>query len=157
MQAIRSAGTRPEMLLRRALHRAGLRYRLQDRSLPGTPDLVLRSRRAAILVHGCFWHGHDCPKGVLPGTRRDFWDTKLRENRERDARNATALADAGWRVVTVWECALVGKVRLDPAEVVAMVRRWLADDGPELTVAGLWPAPQPTAGAAGASSKITSS
>lgn len=145
MKAIRAADTTPELLVRRALHRAGMRYRLHDRSLPGTPDLVLRSRRAIVLVHGCFWHSHDCPKGVLPATRRDFWDAKLQGNRERDARNATALAEAGWRVATVWECALTGRARREPDEVALTIERWLTGDEGELTVAGLWGKEAPAA------------
>ncbi len=153
MKAIRAADTRPELLVRRALHRTGMRYRLHDRSLPGTPDIVLRSRGAVVLVHGCFWHGHDCPKGVLPATRREFWDAKLQGNRERDARNATALTDAGWRVATVWECALTGRARRDPDEVAATIGRWLAGDEGELTVAGLWRPEAPAAQVRGADSE----
>ena len=104
MQAVGSRDTAPEMAVRRLLHRSGYRYRLHRKDLPGRPDIVFVSRRKAIFVHGCFWHGHDCPKGRLPKSRRDYWVPKLRGNRERDARNADRLRSMGWEVLAVWEC-----------------------------------------------------
>lgn len=139
MSRIRARDTKPELLLRRALHAAGLRYRLHDRRLPGTPDIVLPGRRAVIFVHGCFWHGHDCPKGVTPGTNTRFWTEKIERNRERDARTDTALAAAGWKVMTVWECALRGVARRALADVVREILDWLeiSDSAHEIT--GRWP------------------
>jgi len=106
MSRVRSADTKPEMIVRRRLHAAGLRFRLHRRDLPGRPDLVLPRLRIAVFVHGCFWHGHEeCDRGRRrPKTRTEFWDRKLRENRDRDARVAAELQALGWRVVTVWEC-----------------------------------------------------
>jgi len=108
MSRIRGKDTKPELLLRGALHARGLRYRLHDRTLPGRPDLVFPRFRSAIRVHGCFWHGHDCPMFRLPATRPEFWSTKIAVTRARDARTQQAMTDAGWRVLTVWECSVHG-------------------------------------------------
>lgn len=107
MASVRSVDTKPEMAVRRLVHGMGYRYRLHCRDLPGKPDLVFRSRRAVVFVHGCFWHRHaGCPLARLPKSRVDFWTTKLEGNRERDARKVAKLVDAGWRVFVVWECEL---------------------------------------------------
>lgn len=107
MGLIRSADTKPEMRVRRAVHAAGYRFRLHRRDLPGTPDLVFPSRRAAIFIHGCFWHRHGDPRcklARLPKSRHDFWIPKLTRNAERDAEAIKQLQTAGWRVLVVWEC-----------------------------------------------------
>ena len=105
MRRIRKADTKPELAVRRAAHAAGLRFRLHRQDLPGSPDLVFPRRRIAVFVHGCFWHQHDgCRLCRQPKSRPEYWLPKLQRNRERDARAAALLADAGWRVVTVWEC-----------------------------------------------------
>lgn len=140
MSRIRARDTRPEMLLRREMHRQGMRYRLHERRLPGTPDVVLRASRTAIFVHGCFWHGHDCPKGVIPATRPEFWRAKLDRNRERDAEHVASLLDLGWRVAVVWECALVGRARLDAHDVAGTVRLWSRGGGDRLEIEGRWDA-----------------
>lgn len=107
MSGIRGKDTRPELTVRRFLHAAGLRYRLHVRSLPGIPDLVFPRYRAVVFVHGCFWHAHkDCPYFRLPATRPEFWQQKLAQNAERDCRVLAELQSQGWRVATVWECAL---------------------------------------------------
>lgn len=107
MSGIRGRNTRPEMRLRKALHARGLRYRLHRRSLPGTPDIVFPALRAAIMVHGCFWHRHEgCRYATNPATRPEFWQDKFQQNVERDRANEQALSAAGWRVATIWECAL---------------------------------------------------
>lgn len=106
MAAVKGADTKPEMLVRRFLHAAGLRYSLHRKDLPGKPDIVLRRHRTCVFVNGCFWHGHDCKAGRLPSTRVDFWTAKIGANRDRDARVTRALRDAGWRVLVVWECDL---------------------------------------------------
>lgn len=112
MSGIRAKDTKPEMLIRRALHARGFRARLHSSAVPGKRDLMLARYRAVIFAHGCFWHGHDCPLFRLPGTRRDFWEAKIASNRERDAEVAAALATAGWRRLTVWECAMRGRRRV---------------------------------------------
>ena len=110
MAAVRGKDTKPEMRLRSELHAMGYRYRLHNASLPGKPDLVFAGRRAAIFVHGCFWHRHDCKAGrSLPATRVEFWVNKLSTNRERDRANVRHLRHLGWRVLIVWECQLKGR------------------------------------------------
>lgn len=105
MALIRGKNTKPEMRVRRALHAAGLRYRLHDRRLPGKPDLIFPSRRVAVFVNGCFFHQHPgCSRARLPKSRRDFWEAKLRGNVERDRRKQAELAAAGWTVLVIWEC-----------------------------------------------------
>jgi len=107
MSAIRRKDTAPEMFVRRALHKAGFRYRLHRRDLPGSPDIVLSSLRTVIFVHGCFWHLHGCSRSTWPKTRAAFWRKKLEANQARDRRTALALKQAEWRVEAVWECELV--------------------------------------------------
>ena len=107
MSCIRSRGTQPENLVRRALWDEGFRYRLNVRKLPGAPDLVLRRYKTAVLVQGCFWHSHDCPKGRRrPSTNVDFWNRKLDGNVARDERNLVRLMEMGWTVFVIWECSL---------------------------------------------------
>ena len=118
MSRIRGRDTKPEMLIRRGLHARGLRYRLQDRALPGRPDLVFPRFRAVIFVHGCFWHGHDCPLFRLPSTRPQFWEAKIKANRARDAGACEALLALGWRVLVIWECSLKGASRRLPDDVL---------------------------------------
>jgi DNA mismatch endonuclease, patch repair protein len=105
MAAIRGKDTKPEILVRSALHALGYRFRLHRRGLPGTPDIVLPKYKTAIFVHGCFWHSHDCRYGrVTPATRSDFWSTKRAGTIARDQTKKEALEEQGWRVLTVWEC-----------------------------------------------------
>jgi DNA mismatch endonuclease (patch repair protein) len=136
MAAVRGKNTKPEMLLRRALHAAGVRYRLHVRTLPGAPDLVFPSRRAVIFVHGCFWHGHDCPLFKLPASNSEFWEEKIRRNREVDKRALASLVASDWRALTVWECALRGRGRLPLSAVVEMVRCWLGGGTSQSEIAG---------------------
>ncbi len=105
MRRIRSQNTNPEIIVRSCVHRLGYRFRLHDRQLPGSPDLVLRRLRTVVFVHGCFWHRHPgCKNCSTPRTRTKFWNAKFRANRARDARAISALSRVGWRVVVVWEC-----------------------------------------------------
>jgi len=113
MSRIRGRDTKPEMLIRRALHARGLRFRLHQRKLPGTPDLVFPAHRAVILVHGCFWHDHRCVLCKAPATRPGFWAEKLAGNAARDVKAMSALRGLGWRVLIVWECALRGPSRMN--------------------------------------------
>lgn len=136
MSRIRGKNTKPEMIVRRGLHALGLRYRLHDRQLPGSPDLVFTGRRAAIFVHGCFWHGHDCPLFRLPSTRTDFWSAKIERNRERDAQALEALHSGGWRSLVIWECALRGRGRLPHDLLLGQAYHWLVDDLPDRAISG---------------------
>jgi DNA mismatch endonuclease, patch repair protein len=128
MGRIRSKDTKPELLVRRGLHKRGFRFRLHDRTLPGRPDLILRKHRVAIFVHGCFWHGHDCPLFRWPRTREDFWRTKITTNRDRDERAVAQLVTSGWRVLTVWECAFRGRSESDQNAALDTVAYWIAND-----------------------------
>lgn len=110
MSLIRSRDTKPELLLRRALHATGARYRLHRKDLPGKPDLVFARSRTVVFVNGCFWHGHRCATGHIPKSNSEFWRTKILTNRNRDARNIRYLRQAGWKVVVVWECETTTKV-----------------------------------------------
>jgi DNA mismatch endonuclease, patch repair protein len=140
MSRIRGRDTKPELLLRRGLHARGFRFRLHRRDLPGRPDLVFPGRRAVILVHGCFWHGHDCRMCRLPATRPTFLRTKIEKNRCRDRDAVNALAGSGWRVLIVWECALRGPARRSAAEVLAHCDRFLRSGGLSSALAGNWEA-----------------
>lgn len=115
MALVRNSNTKPELLVRRALHRAGLRYRLHVKRLPGKPDIVFPSRQLVIFVHGCFWHRHPDPKcqlARLPKSRLEFWKPKLEGNSIRDQKNRATLEALGWYVIVIWECELVGDSRL---------------------------------------------
>lgn len=107
MRRVKGRDTAPEMKVRRMLRAAGIGYRLGGCGLPGRPDVVMKGRRIVVFVHGCFWHGHDCPRGSRrPQTNADYWTAKIDRNRARDARVEAALIAGGWRVLTVWECRL---------------------------------------------------
>jgi len=107
MAANKSRNTKPELAIRRMLHAMGFRFRLHRKDLPGCPDIVLPKYKTVILVNGCFWHQHaGCKLASKPATRKEFWETKLSRNVERDSENAAKLAALGWRVIVVWECEL---------------------------------------------------
>ena len=150
MAAIRSKDTKPELIVRKGLWSRGFRYRLNDKRLPGHPDLVLRKYRTCIFINGCFWHGHDirlpfddlqltiessaCCK--IPKTNREFWVNKIKRNKERDKEEQQKLAEMGWHSIVVWECELKPKVRERTLESIAFTLNhiWLKDRGayPEL-------------------------
>jgi DNA mismatch endonuclease (patch repair protein) len=107
MQRIRKTNTKPELIIRRLVHAMGYRYRLHQSSLPGTPDIVLTRHRKVILVHGCFWHRHDCADGrKLPRSKPEYWGPKLERNRRRDEASVARLHELGWSVLVVWECEI---------------------------------------------------
>lgn len=136
MAGIRGRNTRPELVLRKALFAKGFRYRIHGNKLPGKPDIVLPKHRSVIFVHGCFWHGHDCSLFKWPGTRADFWKIKIIGNRERDARNVMALLNEGWRVGTVYECALRGPGKFDVQTIADRCETWLVGRQSRLEIAG---------------------
>lgn len=122
MASIRGRNTKPEMTVRRYLHGKGFRYSLSSGTLPGKPDLALRRHKVAVLVHGCYWHGHQgCRFATTPTTRAGFWKKKFRENGARDARVVSQLQKLGWRVAVVWECAL----RKNPELALKRLERFL--------------------------------
>ncbi|HEY5070487.1 MAG TPA: DNA mismatch endonuclease Vsr [Caulobacteraceae bacterium] len=121
MRRVKGRGTGPELVLRRLIWGLGGRYRLNRSDLPGKPDIVLSGRRLAVLVHGCFWHGHDCARGArIPKANRAYWTAKIDANRARDRFARAALEAAGWRVEVVWECHLKDRI-----ELAARVAAWL--------------------------------
>lgn len=126
MASVGQRDTGPEMRLRRALHRLGLRYRLHDRKLPGSPDLVFPRYKSAVFVHGCFWHVHKgCKFATEPSSRKDFWREKFEANQRRDRKNYDSLLASGWRVLVVWECAVKGRKNGDFKELGYEVDKWL--------------------------------
>ena len=126
MSRIRSRSTKPELILRRALHASGVRFRIHRKDLPGCPDLVFPRYQAIIMVHGCFWHGHGCLRFKLPTTRPDFWSTKIVKNKERAEQVLEQLAAMGSRTLIVWECALMGPSRYEIADIILKCERFLS-------------------------------
>ena len=110
MSHIRSTNSRPEEIVRKYLFSRGLRYRKNVRSLPGTPDIVLKKYRTVVFVNGCFWHHHDCGRFVWPSTNTEYWRNKIDRNTERDKENYDLLTAQGWQVLIIWECQLKKKV-----------------------------------------------
>ena len=114
MRAVRGKDTKPEMRVRRTLHRMGFRYRLHRRDLPGRPDIVLPKHKTVIFIHGCFWHGHaGCSRADRPASNTAYWTRKLDRTIARDAANVAALHKAGWRVVTAWECEITTEAAIE--------------------------------------------
>lgn len=130
MSGIRAKDTRPEIFIRRGLHRLGFRFRLHAKDIPGKPDVVLPKYRSIIIVHGCFWHGHGCRYCRTPKTNTAFWQEKIRSNQARDERNLLLQKGLGWRCLIVWECAVRRSLR-EPAslDVVALCAGWLVAGG----------------------------
>jgi DNA mismatch endonuclease (patch repair protein) len=136
MSGIRGKNTKPELIIRSLLHRAGFRFRLHVHDLPGKPDIVLPKFKAIVFVHGCFWHGHACTLFRLPSTRQEFWQKKIERNKRNDQRAVSRLAGLGWRVATIWECALRGREAIGEAALLERVATWLHTDDNTLVVAG---------------------
>lgn len=109
MGRVRSKDTKPELQLRKALFARGLRYRLHSSELPGKPDLVFPRHKAVVFIHGCLWHWHGCNRSRMPNTNAEYWQAKIARNQMRDRANLAALTAIGWRVLTVWECAIKAK------------------------------------------------
>lgn len=120
MRRIRSRNTAPELAVRSILHRLGYRFRLHRKDLPGRPDIVLPRHRKVVLVHGCFWHGHDCSLGSKPKSNKEYWTPKLQGNRLRDERNWLALIEAGWKPLQLWECEIRYQKNLESRVAVFM-------------------------------------
>lgn len=113
MRRVRSKDTKTEWVVRRLVHALGYRYRLHDRTVPGSPDMVFRGRKKVVFVHGCFWHGHACKLGRMPKSRVDFWSKKIAANRTRDARVLAEIEAMGWGALVLWECELNDRERLE--------------------------------------------
>lgn len=133
MAGIKGKDTKPELVLRRALHARGFRYRLHSKNVPGRPDLVFQKHHAIIFVHGCFWHRHEgCRYTTTPSTRPEFWQTKFDANVARDRSVHDQLLDAGWRVATVWECAL--RRPEETALAANLLAAWLRSSAAEIQI-----------------------
>lgn len=133
MSGIRGKNTRPELLIRKALHARGFRFRLHC-DLPGKPDICLPKYRAVIFVHGCFWHGHGCHLFKWPSTRPEFWRAKIERNCEVDRAAEARLIELGWRVAVIWECALKGSHRWPMAKVIDDCQSWLLSSADRLEI-----------------------
>lgn len=136
MAGIRGKNTKPEMVLRRGLHRLGFRFQLHRSDLPGKPDLVFPKHRAVLFAQGCFWHGHGCHLFKWPKSQEAFWRTKIQQNRERDVSALRRLKEGGWRTGQVWECALKGRGRLEPEAVLNSCADWLMSSADVLEISG---------------------
>jgi DNA mismatch endonuclease (patch repair protein) len=127
------------MAVRRAVHRAGFRFRLHNWKLPGRPDLLLPRHRVAVLVHGCFWHGHGCKLQHVPRSNIEYWAAKIEQNTKRDARNIALLTHAGWRVAVLWECNLDKGIQ----ELIDLLRATASNPPTGLTTVGPFSPPAP--------------
>lgn len=125
MSGIKGKNTKPELVVRSALHKLGYRFRLHNTILPGKPDIVLAKYKTVIFVNGCFWHGHNCNFFKMPSTNRDFWEFKINTNKSNDLRNYDLLLASGWRIVTIWECAIKGRRKLDFKSLIGSVSEFL--------------------------------
>lgn len=125
MSLIRGKNTKPELVIRKLLHGAGFRYRLHNKHLPGKPDLTLRKYNVVIFIHGCFWHGHNCHIAHIPKSNVPFWQNKISTNAQRDANRLIQLQEQGWRTLTIWECALLGKAKLPESKILSLIRMFI--------------------------------
>ncbi|MDN7135983.1 very short patch repair endonuclease [Pseudidiomarina terrestris] len=130
MRAIKGKNTAIELKLRSRLHRAGLRYRVHTKQIPGRPDVYFRAAQTAIFINGCFWHGHQCHLFSVPKTRTSFWINKIQENQVRDHTVIENLLPCDIRALVVWECALKGPARLDLDYIVVLIQRFLSHHKP---------------------------
>lgn len=134
MSNIKGRNTKPELMVRSLLHARGFRFRIHRKDLPGKPDIVLPKYKAIIFIHGCFWHGHqNCRLFRLPASRTEFWEAKISRNQENDIKAMHLLLDSGWRICTIWECA-IRRSRKDPALLMEMLTAWLAGTEPLLEI-----------------------
>ena len=130
MAGIKGKDTTPELLIRRALHKRGFRYRIHEKKLPGKPDLVLPKFKAVIFINGCFWHGHSCHLFKWPSSKEDFWKKKVTRNQELDNINIGMVLAKGWRVGVIWECALKGKAKRTFEYIIEETVKWILSKEP---------------------------
>lgn len=135
MSGIRAKNTHPELFIRKGLHALGFRFRIHRKDIPGKPDIVLPKYSALVVIHGCFWHGHDCWYFKLPATNTPFWKRKISQNRMRDKRNLELQLKDGWRCLVVWECAVRASRRTPKQlDVVGLVAQWLTGTSNAATI-----------------------
>lgn len=128
MSGIKGKNTSPELIIRKALHARGFRFRIHTAHLPGKPDLILPKYKAAIFVHGCFWHGHNCRYFKTPKTRTEFWMSKIKKNKARDEIQIAKLNEDGWRTLIIWECAIRKMKSENSKTLIDMVAAWLSQN-----------------------------
>jgi len=134
MAGIQSRNTKPETIIRKGLHARGFRYSLHPKGMPGKPDIVMPRWHVVIFVHGCFWHRHGCHLSKMPTSNQAFWETKLAANQRRDALVKQQLAEVGWRVATVWECATRGKDAIEKfSTLLDDLANWIRNRSEALT------------------------
>jgi DNA mismatch endonuclease (patch repair protein) len=136
MSGIRGKNTKPELRVRKALHARGFRFRLHLKDLPGKPDIVLPKYKAIILINGCFWHMHDCHLFKWPSTRPNFWREKISGNKIKDGDNLNLLRYRGWRILTIWECAIKGKGKLNFDDLIKQIINWIIEGPPLKEIQG---------------------
>lgn len=136
MSGIQGKNTKPEILIRSALHKSGYRFRVHYKNLPGKPDIALPKHHALILVHGCFWHGHDCHLFKWPNTNRKFWQDKINANIRRDKMRIAEYSAAGWRCLTAWECAIKGPNKISQSELIEIIKNWIDQGDRNLELRG---------------------
>lgn len=127
MGAIKSSNTLPEIYIRKLLHSEGFRYRINKKSLPGKPDIVLARYKTIVFIHGCFWHKHSCYLGTTPKSNVDFWIKKLDSNVIRDRQNIHSLLEARWKVIIIWGCAIKGKHKLPESTMKSLLFSYIRD------------------------------
>lgn len=134
MANIKGKNTKPELLIRSLLHAQGFRFRIHRKDLPGKPDIVLPKYKAIIFIHGCFWHGHEnCRLFKLPASRTEFWEAKIFKNQENDLKAKELLLNSGWRICTIWECA-IRQSKKDPVALVDLLTTWLKSSAAYLEI-----------------------
>lgn len=136
MSGIKNKDTKPELLIRKSLHKKGFRYKLHDKNLPGKPDLVLPKYKAVIFINGCFWHKHDCYLFKWPKSRCVFWKQKIEGNAKKDLEHFQSLEQLGWRIMIIWECSIKGKKLLQQDNIIEMTVKWLKSDIPKYEISG---------------------
>lgn len=136
MSGIKSKNTSPELMVRKALHSHGFRFRLHEKTLPGKPDIVLPKYKAVIFVNGCFWHGHNCHLFRLPKSNIEFWNKKITRNIEIDANAKQHLKNLNWRVAIIWECSLKGRTKIDFNFLISQIDNWLKSSTDFLEIKG---------------------
>jgi DNA mismatch endonuclease (patch repair protein) len=147
MSGIRGRDTKIELVVRKALHARGLRYRLHNRKLPGRPDMAFIGTKAAVFMNGCFWHGHDCLLFRLPATNTEFWQTKIDANRARDISSLEALHAMGWRTAVIWECAMRSRPAEEFASLLDRLEEWVRKGSDNLDLRGPLPSALPVSDA----------
>jgi DNA mismatch endonuclease (patch repair protein) len=136
MRRIKSQDTKPELLVRKALWKMGLRYRLHDKNLPGKPDIVLVKPRIVIFVHGCFWHRHEnCIEASRPKTNSKYWEDKITKNIERDKKNQFLIGQLGWKILVIWECEISKSIDVNMRLLKMLLHRCISNPYNELMVA----------------------